>query len=88
MSIKEPVGSFGRGGETRDAYTAGEATALRNAGWHPLVGEQGPELVNLPEGARVRSSEETAAAMRDVAGMVEPADGQPIPPDADTKEAK
>lgn len=66
MSIKEPVGSFERDGESRDVYTVGEATSLRNAGWR-LVGEQGPELKTYPDGVRVLSADATAAMLNDPA---------------------
>lgn len=46
---KTPIGVFARDGQTRQAYTAGEATSLRNAGWSPAVAEAdaapGPEPV-------------------------------------------
>lgn len=60
--MKTPIGSFERDGESRDAYTAGEATSLRNAGWR-LVGEQGPEPQTSPDGAVVLSAEGTAAVV-------------------------
>lgn len=64
--MKTPIARLTRDGQVRDAYTRGEVTSLRNAGWSPVaeyVGEQGAEPQTYPDGVRVLAADETAAAV-------------------------
>lgn len=87
MPVKRPLGVFVRDGQSREAYTPGEATSLRNAGWR-LVGEQGPEPYTVPEGVRVLSADETAAARAIVTPPVKPKPKRRKPSQRAKKDAK
>lgn len=63
IAVKTPIAVFARDGQTRQAYSAGEATSLRNAGWSPVVGETGPEPVSVSADVTVLSNDETVAAV-------------------------
>lgn len=63
--MKDAIARLARDGQVRDAYTPGEVTSLRNAGWSPvIVGEAGPAPVAIAEDVAALSQDETSTALQ------------------------